>query len=475
MGTIVDVHPGCVVLIGFPHDEGAKRSGITAGSAAAPSAIRFYLRKLLSSPTNPEFGIDLSRIPILDVGDVPVSLNLEDALSRLDDSITEILNRGAVPIVIGGSGDLAYACASGLMTSSGAPIAVVDVNSSLNMDPLRVEQKIEVASTNRLLLSDTRFCPAKDTTSNGMGYFEPHCEGRFVIYGAQGTLCLPDAVNFVQHRGGHVVWLTKDIRAHDVTRHSRSHYSSSSSVVSDDQENTQQAVQQFLNSFGDEIDTADENFPSAPPLSSASLSPFNTGGHLPQLQRPPSESSVHSSIASMASFNSHSGLPPITSVPLPFSRLLKHLSRPSSRRPILVSFSLQAMNNASCPGVYIRSPNGLTVEEALEVCSASGSDSNVQIFTVTELNPLIEEARSASLAAELIYWFLLGYTNRRPRASLTPQNISSQPVYRMERSFSKTSVGSQRSPTSGNREYELTQDMLLAASLLSLSDAHDEA
>lgn len=82
----------------------------------------------------------------------------------------------------------------------------------------------------------------------------------------------------------------------------------------------------------------------------------------------------------MASFNSHSGLPPITSVPLPFSRLLKHLSRPSSRRPILVSFSLQAMNNASCPGVYIRSPNGLTVEEALEVCSASGSDSNVSLL-----------------------------------------------------------------------------------------------
>lgn len=136
MGSIVDVTPGCVVLIGFPHDEGAKRSGITAGSASAPVAIRFYLRKLLSSPTNPEFGIDLSRIPILDVGDVPVGLTLEDALSRLDDSITEILNRGVVPIVIGGSGDLAYACASGLMTSSGVPIAVVDINSTLNMDPL---------------------------------------------------------------------------------------------------------------------------------------------------------------------------------------------------------------------------------------------------------------------------------------------------------------------------------------------------
>lgn len=90
---------------------------------------------------------------------------------------------------------------------------------------------------------------------------------------------------------------------------------------------------------------------------------------------------------------------------------------------------------------------------------------------------MIEEARSASLAAELIYWFLLGYTNRRPRANLSSQNIQSQPLYRMERSHSKTSIGSQsqRSPTSGNREYELTQDMLFAASLLSLSDSHDVA
>jgi hypothetical protein len=136
MCSIMDVTPGSVVLIGFPHDEGAKRSGITAGSAAGPAAIRFYLRKLLSSTINPEFGIDLSRLQILDVGDVPLGLTLEDALSRLDDSVIEVFQRGAVPIVLGGSGDLAYACASGLMTAAGVPIAVVDVNSSLNMEPL---------------------------------------------------------------------------------------------------------------------------------------------------------------------------------------------------------------------------------------------------------------------------------------------------------------------------------------------------
>jgi hypothetical protein len=136
MCSISDVTPGSVVLIGFPHDEGAKRSGITAGSAAGPAAIRFYLRKLLSSTINPEFGIDLSRLQILDVGDVPLGLTLEDALSRLDDSVIEVFQRGAVPIVLGGSGDLSYACASGLMTATGVPIAVVDVNSSLNMEPL---------------------------------------------------------------------------------------------------------------------------------------------------------------------------------------------------------------------------------------------------------------------------------------------------------------------------------------------------
>jgi hypothetical protein len=205
---MMDVTPGSVVLIGFPHDEGAKRSGIPAGSATGPAAIRFYLRKLLASTTNPEFGIDLSRLQILDVGDVPLGLTLEDALSRLDDSIIDVIQRGGLPIVLGGSGDLAYACASGLMTACGVPIAVVDINSSLNMDPLvpspspphltslllpspsspipqRIEQKVEVASTNRLLLNDARFCPPKDTSANGTGYYEPHCEGRFVIYGAQ--------------------------------------------------------------------------------------------------------------------------------------------------------------------------------------------------------------------------------------------------------------------------------------------------
>lgn len=115
--------------------------------------------------------------------------------------------------------------------------------------------------------------------------------------------------------------------------------------------------------------------------------------------------------------------------------------------------------------------------------------SQVQVFTVNELNPMIEEPRSASLAAELIYWFLLGYTNRRPKAFLPSQNSQSQPVYRnrstvpTHRSPIPSTNSSNRSPILSSappasrspiREFDLSQhDLLLAASLLNMSDAQD--
>lgn len=41
--------------------------------------------------------------------------------------------------------------------------------------------KIEAASANRLLLSDSRFCPPRESYT----IHEPSCEGKLVIYGAQ--------------------------------------------------------------------------------------------------------------------------------------------------------------------------------------------------------------------------------------------------------------------------------------------------
>jgi hypothetical protein len=134
--SIGDVTPGCVAIVGFPYDEGARRSNLPPGSATAPGVLRYYLSKLLQSNANNEFGVDLSKTAILDVGDVPFGLSLEEALSRLNDAIVELIKRGAVPIVLGGSQDQSYPIAGGLMDVVGGNIGVVNINSRLSVSQL---------------------------------------------------------------------------------------------------------------------------------------------------------------------------------------------------------------------------------------------------------------------------------------------------------------------------------------------------
>jgi hypothetical protein len=134
--SIADVTPGCVAIVGFPYDEGARRSNLPPGSATAPGVLRYYLSKLLQSTANNEFGVDLSKTNILDVGDVPFGLSLEEALSRLNDAIVELIKRGAVPIVLGGSQDQSYPIAGGLMDVVGGNIGVVNINSRLSVNQL---------------------------------------------------------------------------------------------------------------------------------------------------------------------------------------------------------------------------------------------------------------------------------------------------------------------------------------------------
>jgi hypothetical protein len=134
--SLRDVTRGSVTVIGFPYDEGDRRSGIVPGAASACRVIRHFLRRILVSPTNPEFGVSVSNIRILDVGDVPLGLTLEDALSRLDDTVSEVIRRGSLPLVIGGSGDLSYACTAGLISVLGNSVGVVKIDSRLNVSNL---------------------------------------------------------------------------------------------------------------------------------------------------------------------------------------------------------------------------------------------------------------------------------------------------------------------------------------------------
>ncbi|CAG0918438.1 unnamed protein product [Notodromas monacha] len=79
----------------------------------------------------------------------------------------------------------------------------------------------------------------------------------------------------------------------------------------------------------------------------------------------------------------------------------------------LVSFDIDAIRSADCPGVSCPSAVGLTAEEALSICWESGSRDIVVAFDTSEFNPVIEADRTGRLLAAMFYNFCLGVAKRQ--------------------------------------------------------------
>ena len=102
--------PG-VALIGFVCDAGVARNGGRIGAAAGPGAIREVLRNL------PVHKIDA----VIDAGDVVcVGDELESAQAALAERVTDLLDAGRVPIVLGGGHEMAFGSFCGLAQHLGA-------------------------------------------------------------------------------------------------------------------------------------------------------------------------------------------------------------------------------------------------------------------------------------------------------------------------------------------------------------------
>lgn len=95
-----------VVLIGFPHEEGAIRNRGRGGSASGPDEIRRAFYKL--TPTKSTALRDAG-IKIFDAGNFRRDISLDDALSVLENAVASLLRHGHIPVVLGGSNDLSYA------------------------------------------------------------------------------------------------------------------------------------------------------------------------------------------------------------------------------------------------------------------------------------------------------------------------------------------------------------------------------
>ena len=96
-----------VVLLGFPSDAGVARNGGRVGAADAPTAIREHLYRLTPDARDPgPFGALLDRTA--DLGDVPVSGDVEADQERLAHEVARHLLADRVVIVLGGGHETAY-------------------------------------------------------------------------------------------------------------------------------------------------------------------------------------------------------------------------------------------------------------------------------------------------------------------------------------------------------------------------------
>ncbi|MBI1987800.1 MAG: agmatinase family protein [Nitrospinae bacterium] len=104
-------------LLGAPFDGGVVLGGGRAGAREGPAAVRKALKRY-GTAYNLEREVDLSDLVLVDFGDLEVPEGMAaEVYRRLQAAVEGILETGAIPLVIGGGHDLAYADVSALVKS----------------------------------------------------------------------------------------------------------------------------------------------------------------------------------------------------------------------------------------------------------------------------------------------------------------------------------------------------------------------
>lgn len=123
-----------VALLGFPCDEGVRRNGGRPGAAAAPTEIRRFLGRLTPDAASGPAFVELVE-HTEDLGDVPVTGDLEADQARLAEHVAAALARGAFVIVLGGGHETAYGHFLGYVRA-GRPVAIVNLDAHPDVRPL---------------------------------------------------------------------------------------------------------------------------------------------------------------------------------------------------------------------------------------------------------------------------------------------------------------------------------------------------
>jgi formiminoglutamase len=131
-GGPVTLRAGQPVLIGFPQDEGVRRNDGRVGAAAAPGEIRDRFYRL--TPWDGASGTDLTRLDLLDLGNVDTRGTLEESQEALGEVVGAALAAGAIPVVLGGGHETAFGHYLGYVNAK-LPVGIVNLDAHLDVRP----------------------------------------------------------------------------------------------------------------------------------------------------------------------------------------------------------------------------------------------------------------------------------------------------------------------------------------------------
>jgi formiminoglutamase len=181
-GTSTPLQAGQAVLIGFPIDDGVQRNGGRVGAAQAPDAIRAVLYRL--TPADAPSGQDIRRLSVLDLGNLRPLATLEDSQAALGSVVGQVLEAGAVPIILGGGHETAYGHYLGYCNAGMRP-SIVNLDAHLDVRP----------SIGGRGTSGTSFRQAIEHATN------PLRPGRYTCLGVQPPQVSAEHWNYCHRRG----------------------------------------------------------------------------------------------------------------------------------------------------------------------------------------------------------------------------------------------------------------------------------
>jgi len=182
-----------LALVGVPFDEAITAGGGRAGASEGPDAIRQALKRYGTTYCI-EHEIDFSNLKIVDCGDLEVVPgDTEETHARLSSVVLSLLQRGTLPITLGGGHDLSFATIRALVENSESPVGGINVDAHLDLRPV----------TDGVITSGAPFRRALEVLSDN---FPGSC---FVELGMVGHSNAKAHCDYLKKQGGTLLPLTQ--------------------------------------------------------------------------------------------------------------------------------------------------------------------------------------------------------------------------------------------------------------------------